>query len=216
MTMERNRSDDKELLGEGGGPHASRAVRGAALPQPAVTAALRRAFFREWAARGYGALSLERVATRAGVGKAALYRRWPSKAAMATDLVEGLSTSLLAPLDTGSLRGDARAFLGSLARVLRHPMVRSILPDLHAEAARGSDLAPLLMRVAAARRARAAAILDRAAVRGELDPETDRALLLDLMAAPLYWRLVAIGGSASEDDLDRMADVVAATAGARP
>ena len=213
--MERNRSDDKEVHGESGESHASRPVRGAALPQPAVTAALRRAFFREWAARGYGALSLERVAARAGVGKAALYRRWPSKTAMATDLVEGLSTSLLAPPDTGTLRGDARAFLGSLARLLRHPMVRAILPDLHAEAARGSDLAPLLTRVAAARRARGAAILDRAAARGELHAQADRALLLDLMAAPLYWRIVATGGSATGDDLDAMADVVAVTAGAK-
>ena len=214
--MERNRSDDGERHGESAEAAASRTVRGAALPQPAVTASLRSAFFREWAARGYGSLSLERVAARAGVGKAALYRRWPSKAAMAMDLVEGLSASLLAPPDTGTLRGDARTFLSSLSRVLRHPMVRAILPDLHAEAARGSDLAPLLTRVAAARRGRAEAILDRAAARGELDPQADRALLLDLMAAPLYWRIVAIDGSASETDLDRMADVVAATAGARP
>ncbi|RYZ59046.1 MAG: TetR/AcrR family transcriptional regulator, partial [Proteobacteria bacterium] len=58
---------------------ARRAPSGAAVMQPAVTDALTRELFGEWAERGYAAISLERVALRAGVGKAALYRRWPSK-----------------------------------------------------------------------------------------------------------------------------------------
>jgi AcrR family transcriptional regulator len=50
---------------------------GAAVMRPSVTEALTKALFEEWARTGYGALSLETVAKRARVGKAALYGRWP-------------------------------------------------------------------------------------------------------------------------------------------
>ena len=63
---------------------------GAAVMQPAVTDALTKALFEEWAEFGYVGISLERVAQRAGVGKAALYRRWPSKLAMVVDRLEAV------------------------------------------------------------------------------------------------------------------------------
>ena len=108
--------------------------------QPAVTQALTRALFVEWARVGYGTLRLEAVARRAGVGKAALYRRWPSKLAMVCDCLEQLDLSLSAIPDTGSLLGDVRGLLSSLRRLLRHGLVRRILPDLHAEMGRSPEL----------------------------------------------------------------------------
>ena len=74
--MERNRSVKKA------GP--GRTPGGAAIMRVGVTEALTRSFFQEWARVGYSGVSLERVAGSAGVGKAALYRRWPEKAAMAS------------------------------------------------------------------------------------------------------------------------------------
>lgn len=51
--------------------------------RPDLTAALRRALVEEWSRVGYTGISLERVALRAGAGKAAIDRRWPSKRAFA-------------------------------------------------------------------------------------------------------------------------------------
>ena len=59
--MERNRLDEK----------SKRRPSGAALMRDEVTNSLLRAFLEEWAVHGYAALSLERVAARAGAGKAA-------------------------------------------------------------------------------------------------------------------------------------------------
>ena len=209
LRTERNRSvassKERDEAASARSPDTARgkpAPRGAALPRADVTAALRRAFFREWAESGYAALRMERVAARAGVGKAALYRRWKSKGAMATALVEGLATSLVPVPDTGSLAGDVRAFQRSLARVLRHRTVHRILPDLHAEGARSPELARLLRTVTTSRRERGLAILDRATARGELAPDVDRELALDLMAAPIYWRVIATGGRLEEEDLE--------------
>jgi AcrR family transcriptional regulator len=59
-----------------------------------VTNALTRSFFEEWARTGYAGLSLERVARTAGVGKAALYRRWPDKVSMASDLLSHVGLTM--------------------------------------------------------------------------------------------------------------------------
>ena len=189
--MERKRSDETE----------HRRPSGAAVQKPELTRALYRALFEEWAAHGYAAISLERVALRARAGKAAIYRRWPTKLEFASEAVEAVGIGMTEVGDQGSLAGDVLAQLRALRTVLRHPLVRRILPDLHAERARNGELAPMLDRVAAARRARAEAMLDRAIERGELPAAIDRRLALDLLPSPLYWRLVVIGGRVSDDEL---------------
>lgn len=190
--MERKRSD------------AERKPAGAAVMQPGVTDALRRALFEEWAAHGYRALSLERVARRAGVGKAALYRRWPSKPAMVEDALETVGVTITELPDTGSLAGDVRLLLRSFRRVLRHPLVRRIVPDLHAENGRSTELEAVLARLAAARRTRAAEIITRAVIRGELPASVDAALAADLLAAPLYWRMIVTRETADRPYLERL------------
>ena len=106
-----------ESAGTKSAPVPSVEPAGGPVLQDAVTNALTTAFFEELAETGYGRLSMEAVARRAGAGKAALYRRWPSKQAMTAALVSQAATEAPEVADTGSLRGDVRAFLtGSPAR----------------------------------------------------------------------------------------------------
>ena len=105
-----------------------------------VTDALTRAFFEEWSRTGYAALSLERVARVAGVGKAALYRRWSDKAAMASDLLSGAGLSITEVDEQESLEQDLLAVMFAIRRVLRHPRIRRIVTDLHAEIERTPTL----------------------------------------------------------------------------
>lgn len=181
--MERNRSVLK----------SRRKPSGAAVQSAELTEALYRAFFEEWAERGFAAISLERVAARAGAGKAAIYRRFASHQEFAVAAVTALGLTMAMPEDHGSLEADVLAFLTRLRAVLRHPMIRRILPDLHAEAARSAPMRDLNTQVAKARRMQAQVILDRAIERGELDRAVDRDLALDFIPAPLYWRMVVLG-----------------------
>lgn len=181
--MERNRSAVK----------SRRKPSGAAVQSAELTDALYRAFFEEWAERGFAAISLERVAARAGAGKAAIYRRFSSHHEFAAAAVSTLGLTIAMPEDHGSLEADVLAFLIRLRAVLRHPMIRRILPDLHAEAARSAPMRDLNTQVARARREQAQVILDRAIERGELDQAIDRDLALDLLPAPLYWRMIVLG-----------------------
>ncbi|WP_426131331.1 TetR/AcrR family transcriptional regulator [Pararhizobium sp. PWRC1-1] len=92
-----------------------------------------RTFFEEWGETGDVGISLERVASRAGVGKAALYRRWSSKLEMASDLLTRVGLRITETGDLGSLEADLEAVLLAIRRVLRHRTIRRILVDLHAQ-----------------------------------------------------------------------------------
>lgn len=199
--MKRNRSDQK----------ARRKPSGAAVPRVELTQALYRALFEEWAERGFSAISLERVAARAGAGKAAIYRRWSSRYAFAEEAVSSLGLAMALTEDHGDLRQDILAFLLRLRAVLRHPLIRRILPDLHAEALRSPEMRAINSRVAEARRAQGRGLIDRAVERGELSRNVDYALALDLLPAPLYWRMTVIGETPTRAQL--MRQVAAITAG---
>ncbi|MDX8355770.1 TetR-like C-terminal domain-containing protein [Cognatiyoonia sp. IB215182] len=187
----------------------SRQLSGAALQRPELTQALYRAFFDEWAERGYAALSLERVAKRAGAGKAAIYRRWPSKRSFANEAIKDVALAVTPIPDKGSIEADLTAFLRSLRTVFRHPKMRRILPDLLAERARSDELVPLLDTIATARRDRAEDLLDRAISRKELPASLDRELALDLLPSPLYWRMIVNQRRITLVELRRQAHILA-------
>ena len=197
--MKRKRSTDARTKSK-----SRRVLSGAAVMQPAVTNALTKALFIEWAHSGYGALSLEAVAKRARVGKAALYRRWSSKLAMVSDRLLYIGVAIIDLPDTGSLESDIHALLHSLQRTLCRPLIRRILPDLFAEMQRNPEIASVGEKLQASRRQRGVEILLNAIARKELHPETDIELGVDLLVAPLYWRLTVTRGEAKKAYIDRL------------
>ncbi|EWC59845.1 Transcriptional regulator, TetR family [Actinokineospora spheciospongiae] len=184
-----------------------RAPTGAALLQPHITSAITDSVLHELAARGYGRLSMEAVAKRAGVSKSALYRRWPSKQDMVIAVLSEFSVAQAEVSDTGSLRGDLLATLRAVRDWVTHPRFATILPDLVAEATRNPTLAgAIAATIGEPRRALGAVPLRRAIDRGELPADLDLELALDLVAAPVYWRLTVRQAPAPPDYLDRLAD----------
>ncbi len=168
---------------------ARRRPSGAAVLRPALTDAITNAAIEELVEQGYARLSMERVARRAAVGKGALYRRWPSKVDMVVDVLGQLSVPAGAPPDTGTLRGDIRCMLQSIVEWFTDPRIRAVLPDLIAEFDRNPTLArATATHIGDPRRGWGRDVLQRAERRGQLTSEqTD--LLLDLLAAPAYWRI---------------------------
>ncbi|SIQ36669.1 transcriptional regulator, TetR family [Rhizobium sp. RU33A] len=194
--MERKRIDEK----------SKRRPSGAAVMRDEVTGSLLSAFLEEWAVHGYAALSLERVAARAGAGKAAIYRRWPSKVAIAGEAVQKFGMVLTDVADYGTLRDDLQAYLLMLRRALRHRLVRKILPDLYAEASRGSELLPLLKDLSVSRRRGGMSLIDRAIGRGELPVGIDRDLAMDMIPASLYWGMIVTRRRITRVQIQRQVD----------
>jgi AcrR family transcriptional regulator len=176
-----------------------------------ITSAIQLALVQELAAVGYGRLSIEAVARRAGVGKTAVYRRWGSKLEMVLEVVGSVAGQSMSLPDTGSLRGDLEIFLRVAAKALRHPLASQIIPDLLAEAARNPQIATTLQNALHANQREIGVLLvDRARKRGELTESVDPDLAVDLIVGPLYWRLAIARTPLPEKHLKNMAVAAAA------
>ena len=188
----------------------ARAGSGASL-QEGVTRAIEAAALEELATQGFGRLSMEAVARRAGVGKAALYRRWASRDEMVVDLVSEVGVEYAEAPDTGSLEGDVHAFLWNACEILREPRVARIASQVYAELATASPLAELIRAtMQPIKQERTSALLARAVARGELPGGADAELAADLLSGPLYWRLVVQRGPADPALVARLAAATAA------
>jgi AcrR family transcriptional regulator len=190
--------------------------RGAAELRPGVTAAIADSALDELAEVGYGRLTMEAVARRAGVGKAALYRRWSSKQEMTIDIVSGTSVDLAEAPDCGTLYADVRAMLQAIIQWLEDPRTGRIMPDLIAEARRNPGLADALTdQIGIPRRARVAAIFDRALERGQVREDAERDVFLDVIAGIVYWHVVVRRIGATPAYLDLVAQLIVRTLSVR-
>ncbi|WP_025618393.1 TetR/AcrR family transcriptional regulator [Salinispora cortesiana] len=184
---------------------------GAAVLRDDITSAIRRAVMAELAEVGYGRLSIEAVARRAGVSKTAIYRRWRSKLDLVLDLVSATAGRSLPLLDTGSLLGDLEILLHVLAKALRHRMASQIIPDLLAEAARTPQIAEKLHQTLEDyQRTIGVIVIGRAVERGELPADTDQRLAVDLIVGPVYWRLAIARAPLPASEVRRVAETIVA------
>jgi AcrR family transcriptional regulator len=182
---------------------------GAAVLRPEKTEAIIAAFFAELGKNGFEGLTMDRVAERASVGKAALYRRWASKQDMLVDLVSQYATRAVIPPDTGSLAGDLLAIADDAIAVLANPLIASVIQSLLAEARRSPNLAAVLTeRFINPRREAGAQMLRRAVQRGEIGRDSDLELAQDLFGGPLYLRGVILGEEFPAGYAQRLTDSV--------
>ncbi|MFU8873794.1 TetR/AcrR family transcriptional regulator [Micromonospora sp. SL4-19] len=188
-----------------------RAPAGAAVLRGEITTAIRAAVMQELAEVGYGRLSIEAVARRAGVSKTAIYRRWRSKLDLVLDMVSAVAGRNLPLLDTGSLLSDLEILLHVMARALRHRLASQIIPDLLAEAARNPQIAEKLQQALDDyQQAVGRILIGRAVERGELPPDTDPRVAVDLIVGPVYWRLAIARAPLSAAEVPRMATAIVA------
>ena len=157
---------------------------------------------------GYGRLSMDGVARRAKAGKAALYRRWSSKQEMVLDAVTTISVPAL-PETSGDLRTDVAALVRGVDEWISDPRMTRVLPDLLAEAVRNTDLADALTaRIGVTRRESGRVVIVTAIERGEVRPDVDIEYVLDLIAAPVFWRICGRRLPTTPEFLDRVVGTV--------
>ncbi|MFF3545683.1 TetR/AcrR family transcriptional regulator [Streptomyces platensis] len=146
---------------------------------------------------GYTRLTMAVVAARAGVGKAAIYRRHATKQEMIFDVL--LPDRFLAvPPDRGSLRADLAAVLAEIADSLALPpqgTVPGLLADIHADPALRERFDEKYLGV---QHHTLTEILDRAAARGELTTRPDPATLNALLVGPVFAWLFLLSESPAQ------------------
>ncbi|MFB8249219.1 TetR/AcrR family transcriptional regulator [Streptomyces sp. NPDC055952] len=155
---------------------------------------------------GWSKLTLGDVATRAGVAKTTLYRRWAGKNELVVDAVAELFDALELP-DRGSLAADIEGVVLQFAAILALPEARSGLMAVVAEATRDEALRERIRASVVDRQKRL--VLEgraRAQARGELPAEEDPEsaartvdLIFDMVAGAVVHRTLVSAEPADEE-----------------
>ncbi|MFD4369717.1 TetR/AcrR family transcriptional regulator [Rhodococcus sp. NPDC058521] len=157
---------------------------------------------------GYGRFTVDQVAARAGVGKAAIYRRFGSKAEMVfASAVHDVDTGPVT--DTGRLESDLRALICQVHDIMDTPAARVALPAL-IEALTADDTLRerLTDTFLASELADVREICERAHARGELADHVDVELAHLLITGPLIAALFVFHLPVGEQLLDEIAHSV--------
>jgi AcrR family transcriptional regulator len=159
-------------------------------------------------ADGFDGLTVDGVAARAGVSKATIYRRYPSKIDLVLAAAQQCIGDIPIPLDTGSLRGDLEATAQKLVALVATTPAGRIMPMLVAEISRNPELGDAFRDYIGCRRRISMEMAQRAIARGELQADTDVEVMVDVLAGPIFYRSLVSGGPLDEHFVRHLVDAV--------
>jgi AcrR family transcriptional regulator len=146
--------------------------------------------------------SIDRISERSGVSKATIYKWWPNRTAVAIDaFLHQMMADAPVP-DTGSAAEDFRLTLRAMMGFYSSPW-----GAIYAQLIGESQFYPtererIRTHQVNVRRAAVTKIWDRGVARGELDPNVDPAVALDLIFAPAVYRMAIGHAGLTPDDAD--------------
>jgi AcrR family transcriptional regulator len=181
---------------------------------PAIDAAVLEATRQLLVDKGYAGTSIDAIATLAGVGRPAIYRRWPSKAHIVNEAIypvlgaeEGADLTELGA--EGAIADQIRALVQGAVALFASPATRAAAPGLMSEVRTNGELREVLVvqqlagvRVELKRR------LEAARERGEIRDGVDADTLLDIMAGAAIFALSVRDVSDPGPLADSLADIV--------
>ncbi|MFD9124609.1 TetR/AcrR family transcriptional regulator [Kitasatospora sp. NPDC059571] len=188
--------------------------RGAGRPRSAEKeAAILRAALELLASQGYTRLTLDQVATAAGVSKSTMFLRWKTKADLLTAALESARMADAPPL-TGDVRADLVAILDDFAATVERVRGMSLIGTCLAEEAHTPELLALLReRTVLPRRALLREVLLQAREAGRVRADADVEAAVSALLGPFYADYMA-GRGGRGDWAAKAVDLV--LAGLRP
>lgn len=153
--------------------------------------------------KGFGSLTVEGVAARAGVAKTTIYRRYRSK----TDLALAVLIDMVGDVSTQPYVEDTAteliALVNKTVTLMATTVLGRIMKGLVSEIAADPELAHVYReRVVSQRVADVRVLVERGIARGELRADLDPEMVTDLLLGPIYYRLF-LSGSPMDDDFGK-------------
>lgn len=178
---------------------------------PDLADAILRATIELLAENGYKGTSLDAVAKKAGVGKPTLYRRWHSKLDLVVAAVERYTHQLVMP-SSGNSRERVTQFMEEwwlLAAESENMTVTGMLASVLSDLQRYPELKQAVLRgLLYKRRAEMHELLELGINSGELQPDLDADLVIDLLFSPLLVRRIVSGGPVSPKAARKIVDII--------
>ena len=135
---------------------------------------------------GYGGLTIEAVAARAGVGKSTVYRHWSGKLELVEDAIRTLKAGITVP-PGGSVRERLIYVLAQIAENVAASTWSACLPAIIDAAERDPEVLDILRRIGGERRRLLVDLLTEGRGTGEV-PDVDLNLLAECLVGPVVVR----------------------------
>lgn len=171
-------------------------------------AAVVRALIALVAEQGFAKTSMDEVAERAGVSKATIYRRWPSKDALIIDAHRALLDATDAP-DTGTLGGDLLALLDRVADMIEDGNIIGMMQASVGEMMANPELAEVFrQQVMEPRLEMFHAVFARAHERGDLRPGIDWRVMAYALIGSNVFRVAFMGEQPDREANRRLVEMI--------
>jgi AcrR family transcriptional regulator len=158
--------------------------------------------------RGFESMTVDEVASNAGVGKATVYRRWSRKEDLAVAAMEQLYRDEMPPPDTGSIRGDLLASYASVLAFVNSPTGNDYVRTTIKESMRDGRIAALYRDAGLRAQQGTVLVLERAIARGEVRADLHLDAAVEFLASLVTMRAVAGQAMPAADELDALVDFV--------
>lgn len=158
--------------------------------------------------RGFDSMTVDEVATNAGVGKATVYRRWARKEDLAVAAMEQLYRDEMPAPDTGSIRGDLRAMYSSVLTFANSATGTDYLRTSIKESMRDDRIATLYRHASNRAEQNAIAVFERGIARGEVRADIPMSSLVQFIGGLIAMRAIIEQEMPSVDEVDGLVDFV--------
>jgi AcrR family transcriptional regulator len=158
--------------------------------------------------RGFESMTVDEVASNAGVGKATVYRRWARKEDLAVAAMQQLYQDEMPAPDTGSIHGDLRALFRGVLTFVNSPAGLDYVRTTIKESMRDERIATLYREASHRAEGSAVAVFERAITRGEVRPDIHMGAAVQFLGSLVAMR--AITGEEMPDlaELDQLVELV--------
>ena len=159
-----------------------------------------------------GSLTVEAVASRSGVAKTTIYRRWRDKWELALDAVMiDMIPRFEKPVDVGDTRKELLTFINQVVRMQASAPFGPAMQGLVSQIATDPELARVYRdQVVQPRMDQLAPVIERGIARGDLRPDTDVRLVHELLVGPIFYRLLFSGAPLTRNLGPRIVDAILA------
>jgi AcrR family transcriptional regulator len=154
--------------------------------------------------RGFDRTTVDDVAAHAGVGKATVYRRWPSKEDLAVAAMETLYSTEMPEPDTGSIVTDLTESYRGVLTFVNTPEGAAFLRTSVAESIRDERIAALYRASTERREGQSRRTFERAIARGEVRPDIDIDAAVQWLGGLLAVRAITHRPMPSVQDTDML------------
>ncbi|MCP3804617.1 TetR/AcrR family transcriptional regulator [Allokutzneria sp. A3M-2-11 16] len=157
--------------------------------------------------KGFAGLTIEAIATSAGVAKQTIYRWWSTKTDILLDaFLQDAAEDLPVP-DHGDIGRDLREYLRQLAHFLTRTDAGAVLRALLGHAQHDPEFAAVLReRYLDEQHDRDRLAIERTVTRGLLPADLDVAAEVEQLVGPIYYRALVTGSAIDEDFTNRLVD----------